>query len=150
METSSAFKAQKDASCLPGKTTHLLWNDCMWWTLYSSLDINSDLLFHFFSGFSVFWLYSPKRRDFGLRKLICEAGSGEAAFSLFSLSIFATWVLLFWYYIGCFEWFLVVLFGICIGLEASVADSEGSIIVKNPQIVVESQDNDMMQVSLQD
>ncbi|POO02015.1 Trigger factor, ribosome-binding, bacterial [Trema orientale] len=57
-----------------------------------------------------FLFTSPQRRDFGLRKLICEAGSG---------------------------------------LEASVADSEDAIVVKNPQIVVESHDNDKMQVRVE-
>ncbi|KAF4377409.1 hypothetical protein F8388_013755 [Cannabis sativa] len=54
-----------------------------------------------------FLITSPQRREFGLKKLICEAGSG---------------------------------------VEASVDSGEDLVIVKNPQIVVESQDNDKMQV----
>ncbi|KAM6551453.1 hypothetical protein CsatB_001261 [Cannabis sativa] len=54
-----------------------------------------------------FLITSPQRREFGLKKLICEAGSG---------------------------------------FEASVDSGEDLVIVKNPQIVVESQDNDKMQV----
>ncbi|XP_062096144.1 uncharacterized protein LOC133801933 [Humulus lupulus] len=54
-----------------------------------------------------FLLTSPQRREFGLRKLICEAVSG---------------------------------------VEASVSESgDDLVIVKNHQIVVESQDNDKMQ-----